>query len=330
MTDKNDVVVDLQSPQAVLDPDIRRFVNEVAASYASYPNLEGQPLSEARRIAEEVRAPWRQGGPVMARTTERTIPTRHGGVRLRFHHPDGATSSPALIYLHGGGFTLFSIDTHDRVMREYAGRSGMVVIGVDYPLSPEAKFPAALESVVDVVRWLGEHAAEAGVDASRLAIGGDSAGGNISLATCLTLRDSAAPQLRGMLLNYGGFATVTSVESERRYGGPGFMLNTDEMVFFWDNYLSGPADRQNPLAIPLLADLRGLPPAFLAIPECDILTEQSHAMARRLREAAVPVEDVIYPGATHSFLEAVSISPLAARALQDGADWLRRVLASGN
>lgn len=315
-------------PHEALDPQIRQFVNQVSAGFARYPSFDRLPHPEMRRVAEEVRAPWRQGGPKMHSTVERSVPVNGGTIRIRVYDPDLANVKPALIYLHGGGWTLFSLDTHDRVMREYAARASMVVVGVDYPLSPEAKFPTALDQITQVVRWLDEHGRDLGVDAERLAIGGDSAGGNLAIATCLKLRDAGEPQrLKAMLLNYGGFDPICSEDAARKFGGNGFMLTRDEMNTFWGNYTRGPQDTDNPLAAPLRARLEGLPPAFLTIPECDILTEQSVAMAQKLQRAGVAVQAEIYAGATHSFLEAVSVAAVADRALSDGAQWLNATLA---
>lgn len=311
----------------VLEPQIAEFSRAMARAYAAHPALQSVSLAEARRIAEEVRKPWRQGGPVMHQTREYEPEFRHGKLRVRVYDPSAGRSKPALIYLHGGGFTIFSIDTHDRVMREYAAAADMVVIGVDYPLAPEAKFPVALEQVADLVRWLGGHAAEWGVDATRIAIGGDSAGGNISLGVALYLRQMGEMhRVGGILLNYAGFRPGCSEEWQRKYGGEGYMLNGNESNYFWGNYGRGPSDFHNPLACPILADLRGLPPVFLVIAECDILAEQAFLMEPRFREAGVRVLSRVYRGATHSFLEAVSISPVARAAIEDGARWVRATL----
>jgi acetyl esterase len=307
-----------------LDPDIRRFICAIAESVARHPQFDSAPLRQMRRWAEEARAPWSQGGPVMLETRNLEAPTRHGAVRVRIHRPDRGLL-PGLVYLHGGGWTLFSIDTHDRVMREYAARAGCCAIGVDYALSPESKFPVPLWQVVDVVRWLVEQARELGIQADRLAIGGDSAGANLSVATCLARRDrQAAPPLCGLLLNYGAFVSRSSAAACRRYGGPEYMLSCEEMNGYWRNYLRDMADAQDPLACPLLAQLGGLPPAFLAIAECDILAEQSEQMAQRLRDAGVSVRSVVYPGASHSFIEAMSVAAISNKALADASEWLRQ------
>lgn len=315
----------------VLEPGVRAFVDGVAREAGRRGGFAGLTPSQARRLAEEVRAPWRAGGPTMASITERLAP---GGlpVRVRFYDPTGPSGDErrrgALVYLHGGGWTMFSLDTHDRVMREYAARSALVVIGVDYSLSPEARFPKAHDEVVEVMRWLAREGESLGLDASRLAIGGDSAGANLALSASLSLRDQAKPAPpRAMLLNYGCYDLAISEAAVRRCGGPELMLTAEEMESFWRGYLRGPQDARDPLASPLLADLAGLPPAFLAIAECDILAEQSLAMAQRLEAAGVRVRSVVYAGAAHSFLEAVAISPLSARALQEASQWLREVCA---
>jgi acetyl esterase len=305
-----------------LDPEIRRFIGAIADSVARHPGFATAPFPKARQWAEEIRAPWRQGGPVMLGSEERAAPTRHGPVRLRIHRPAPGVL-PGLVYLHGGGWTLFSVDTHDRVMREYAARAGCCVVGVDYALAPEHKYPVALEQVVDVVHWLVDQGDGLGIDGRRLAIGGDSAGANLSVATCLARRDRrSSPALRGMILNYGAFTTRSSADACRRYGGPEYMLGCEEMRSYWNNYLRCDGDAQDPLACPLLASLEGLPGAFLAIAACDILAEQSVEMARRLQAAGGAVRAVVYPGASHSFIEAMSIAELSNRALADAAEWL--------
>jgi acetyl esterase len=310
-----------------VDPEIRRFANEIAAAYAAHGPFDQMSPAEQRRVCEMVRAPWRAGGPIMAATRELAVDTPRGPVRVRVYDPTGQRAQPALIYLHGGGWTLFSIDTHDRVMREYAKRAGAVVVGVDYALAPEQPFPAALEQVVAVARWL--RAGGASVDPSRIAIGGDSAGGNIAVGAAVALRDAGEGDLvKAMVLIYGGFDRHCSDEAVRRYGGADHMLTAEECEVFWRNYAPDSEAMDNPLARPILADLRGLPPAMLVIGECDILAEQNLRMAERFEAAGVPVEAVVYPGATHSFIEAMSIAVVARRALDESADWLRARLAA--
>ena len=175
-------------------------------------------------------------------------------------------------------------------MRELAARTGAIVVGVDYALSPEAKYPVALDQVCAVLRHLAARGRELGIDPSRVAVAGDSAGGNLSVASCLRLRAAGdAPLPAAMALFYGVFDRRTSPEAAARFGGSGYMLAADEMEQFWRNYLTDESEADDPCVSPLRADLRGLPPALLVVPACDLLTEQSVQMARRLADAGVDV-----------------------------------------
>jgi acetyl esterase len=305
-----------------LEPGVRQFQQQVNADYERLNPAGNQDIVVRRQVAEKVREPWTSGGPQMAETINLSVGER--GVRIRIHLPTSDRELPALIYVHGGGWMLFSLDTHDRLMREYAARAGVAVVGIDYSLAPEVRFPVPLEEILDVIRWLRSDASAGTLRPSRIAIGGDSAGGNLALAANLALRTAGEPVLDAMLLNYGALDPDPR-PSYQRYGGPEYMLTPAEMGDFWRNYLPSGAQR-DPLARPLLGELHGLPPTFLCIPQCDILVDENFELAERLREAGVPVEAKCYAGATHSFLEAVSISPLADRALGDASQWLAEVL----
>ena len=313
-----------------LDPQVQQFVETVQAAYGHYPDFGARPFPEMRAIAEIVRAPWREGGPAMVSIQDVQVPTSEGDVLARIHNPSEGGLKPALIYLHGGGWTFFSLTTHDRVMREYAGGSDMVVVGVDYSLSPEVKFPVALNQVVGVVEWLREHGAEVGVDAERMLICGDSCGANMSVSAALMLRDKGqGDALKGMVLNYGFFDNDATRDSYDLYGQDGAILSREELQSFWVNYLADPADAANPLVLPLHADLRDLPPALLAVPECDPLYDESVVMTELLAKAGVPAEMITYEGATHSFLEAVSIAQVSRQAFADAGRWMNALLKRG-
>lgn len=307
-----------------IDPDVRAFIERTGADYAALSAVS-PPTTIARRreIAEQVRQPWSRGGPDMAET--RMIRFGPHGVRARIHIPATGAGTGTLLYLHGGGWTVFSIDTHDRLMREYAERIGCAVVGLDYALSPEHRFPRALEDVDACIHWLRRNGSAFGLSVERLAIGGDSAGGNLSLAATLRLRDRGETLPVALLLNYAALDTEPR-PSYNRYDGDPYMLNVDEMRDFWINYLGKPTT-DDPYARPLLADLTGLPPVHLCIAECDILADQNTELADRLEAAGVEVSAIVYSGATHSFLEAVSISSCADRAIQDASDWLSSFLS---
>lgn len=307
-----------------IDPDIRRFVMEMREAWKNYPPLSAMSFPDQRAAAEAVRAPWRIGGPQMAETKDIVFDPGAGDLRVRIYHPQVSdTDRPAMVYLHGGGFTLFSINTHDRLMREYASLGGFSVIGVDYPLAPEAKYPAALDRIEALMLWLKENAAQWAVDPDRIAMGGDSAGGNLSFATFMRLRDRSEQGLvKAILSNYGGFSPQISDESEERFGGPGSIMDRAEALQYWANYLRDEGDADDPYACPLLADLAGFPPVFLVVAELDIVAEHSLAIHARLNDANVPTQCAVYSGAIHSFLEAVSISQLAREAISNGADFI--------
>lgn len=323
----------MAADEMTIDPEIAKFLAIMKRRWAEHPPFGTLGFTEQRVVAEAVRAYWTSGGPVMAETFERSFDAGAGELRIRVYRPVGmAVPAPALVYIHGGGFTLFSIDTHDRLMREYAAAGGFTVIGVDYPLSPEYKYPTALNRIEALMLWLKDHGATLGVDPSRLAIGGDSAGGNLSFATALRLRKRGEESLiRAILSNYGYFTPDVSDDAEARFGGPGSIMDRAEAQSYYVNYLNDwDTETGDPLACPILADLSELPPVMLVIPECDLLAEQSLAMQARLEAAGVATEARIYAGATHSFLEAMSIAEVARRAIREGADFIRSRLAPGS
>jgi len=316
-----------QPPPRPLDPEIKQFIDDVIARGRQLSAGRELTWPQRREIAELTRAPWVRGGPTIAETRDVIAKTAAGPVRLRIYDPAPGHSKPTFVFMHGGGWAMFSLDTHDRVMREFAHRAGMAVVGVDYALSPEARYPTALNQVVAVVHWLHEQGTTLNLDGTRIAIGGDSAGGNLSMGAVLRLRDAGhAGLVKGVLSIYGGSTPDCSPASRQRYGTDEDMLTSNEVDTFWDNYIGHLGDRRDPYATTALAPLHGLPPVFLVIAECDILAEQNLLMAGRLLEAGVQVQAKVYPGAPHSFIEAVAVSRLANEAVDDGVAFLRSVL----
>ena len=307
-----------------VDKGVRQFVDALNEGYAAYPDLDSLPIERRREIAEEVRRAWREAGPIMHETRDFEV----CGVRLRLHRPTANKGLPVLIYLHGGGWMFFSNDTHDRLMREYAAAAGVAVIGVEYSLSPKAKFPTALNEIDTVIDWLLSYGGGLGLDPFSMAIGGDSAGANLALSTALIRRDEGKRLPDALVLNYGAF-DPEHTDSYDLYGGPQFPLNGTEMDMFWANYVADPAQLSDPRVAPLRADLNDLPPVFLAIAECDILTDCNHAVAEKLVAAGVPVMARTYPGTTHSFLEAMSVAEPARQAIAEQAAWIKEQLTDG-
>ena len=313
-----------------LDPDLRQFVLQMREDWKAWPPLETMSFPDQRIAAERVRERWSRGGPDMAVTEDFTFDFGAGDLGIRIHRPVSTDALlPAMVYIHGGGFTLFSNNTHDRLMRDYAAQAQVTVIGVDYPLAPETKYPVALDRIEALMLWLAAHAERWKIDPDRIMLGGDSAGGNLSFATFMRLRDQgAAGIVKAILSNYGGFSSSISDEAEARFGGPGSIMDRAEARQYWKNYLRSEADETDPQACPIHADLTGFPPVLLVVPELDIVAEHSLAMNERLKAAGVPVECKVYPGAIHSFLEAMSISSLARQAIADGAAFIREAVGS--
>ncbi|MGG5820815.1 alpha/beta hydrolase [Falsiroseomonas sp. HW251] len=308
------------------DPEMLAFsamMEEIATRHP--PVTLALPLDASRATTEAMNIPLCAGGPAMAETGDRWLPVRGRRIQCRFHRPT-PDARAVLVYIHGGGFVWNSIDTHDRLMRDYAAGGGCAVIGPDYALSPEAPFPQALEECAGVVRWIAQRGAAWGLDPRRIVIGGDSAGANLAMGVALLLRETdPGLTLRGLLLNYGVFDADFDTASYREFAD-GYFLTREKMRFYWDCYCPRGADRLNPLASPLRGDLRGLPPVLLHIAELDVLAAENHAMAAKLREAGVAVESRVFPGTAHGFLRGANHVTAAREAAAEGGAWLRRIL----
>jgi acetyl esterase len=311
-----------------LDPQVEEFVRAMDADASRFGRRETVSIAEARDIAETVRRRWVEGGPVMANSIEHTVPTRHGEVLIRAHYPQVRALPGVFVYLHGGGFVLGSLDTHDRVMREYAQRAGIVVIGVHYTRAPEAKFPRPMQECADVLRWVSAHGELLAVDTSQLFVGGDSAGAIFSMGASLEMRDRGEALLKGIVLNYGSMSSNLCRNSVIQYGGGDYGLSLMSMVWFRAMHFSRGADFTDPRIDIVRADLRGLPPTWMVVAECDPVHDDMIELDRLMREAGNEVQKKVYPGAAHSFLEAVSISDLAVEAFEDTARWLREKSAA--
>jgi acetyl esterase len=212
-------------------------------------------------------------------------------------------------------------------MRAYAAAAGCAAVGPDYALSPEAPFPQALEECAAVVRWVAEHGADWGLDPTRIVVGGDSAGGNLAMATALLLRETDPDlTLRGLLLNYGVFDSRTDTPAYLEFA-TGHTLTREKMEFYWRAYCPREADRLHPLAAPSRADVTGLPPCLLHVAELDVLSGENHAMEARLRAAGVDVEATTFPGVLHGFLRSIGHVAKADQAVAEAGAWLQRRFA---
>ncbi len=316
-------------PPHLLDPDMQAWMDDQAQAAAGYPPIRLEvPLDPHRVVNDALAMRMAAGGPAMADSADRWVFARGRRILCRVHRPRTDRKLPALVYFHGGGWVWASIDTHDRLMRDYASGAEVAVVGVDYALSPEAKFPQAVEECAAVTAWLADHGADWGIDGSRLLLGGDSAGGNLALATALMLRDRGGPRARGILATYPVCDSTLDTPSYRDYG-TGLGLTPEKMGFYWSVYASHAADRTHPLAAPLRADLAGLPPVRLQIAACDVLRSECEALDRKLRAAGVAVETDLYTGVVHGFVRCTGSVQKARDAMEATTAWLRRTAGPG-
>ena len=278
---------------------------------------------EARQQMAAGSAIWNADLPDMAEVRDFSIDGPAGPLAVRLMRPNDVETEGAILYFHGGGFVLGSLETHHRLMRMLAIEARATLIGVDYRLAPENPFPAPLDDCVEAARWLRRDAKALDLDPERVVLAGDSAGANLALASLLRLRDAGEPLPVGAALFYGCYWSRLGTESHKRYGGGDYRLSSDEMGWFWQHYL-GDRGRGHPLAEPMDADVSGLPPLFLNYGEVDPLADDTREMVTRLDQAGVVHDCIGYPGLVHGFLQMTSrVAPAAAamadagRAIQD-------------
>lgn len=280
--------------------------------------------------AQQARAFYEMGSGVLevpkaelARVEDLRIPTRDGfAMGARLYAPSHEKHLPLLLYTHGGGFTIGSIDTHDTLCRELARLAGCMVVSIGYRLSPEHRFPVAANDAWDALQWLAAHAAELGADASRLAVAGDSAGGTLAAVNAIHARD-AGMALALQVLFYPGTTAHQDTASHRTFAH-GLVLEEDAVSWYFDNYIPNRADREDWRFAPLLApDVDGVASAWIGLAELDPLVDEGIAYADRLRLAGVAVDLEIYRGVTHEFIKMGRALPEARKAHADAARALR-------
>jgi acetyl esterase len=303
-----------------LDAGLDAFLAALTAGAYSAPDGVVD-LEDMRAAADRTRMAFNIGGPKNLATRDLTAETRWGPVPIRIHWPATGARPGTLVFLHGGGWTLFGLDSHDRLMRTLAAESGWTVAGVDYPRAPETPFPGPLDACWAVLEWVRNSGLQHGLKPP-IVVGGDSAGANLALSTAL-VRPHARTLADGLLLFYGVYDCDNSRNSYTRFGDQRFPLTAERMEWFWRNYCPDPRERHNPLASPLRANLEGLPPCYLVIAGQDILADENKSLAQKLRASQVSVTVAWYPGAIHAFAEALAFSAVSRRAVADAATWLR-------
>jgi len=309
----------------MLDPEVKAFLDLLAAA-GVLPN-DQLGVEEARRVTD-AGAPALFGplDPVGS-VVDQAVPGPAGPVRVRVYEPAGAERPyPALVYLHGGGWVVGSLDSHDGVCRALAARTPCVVVAVDYRLGPEHRFPAAVEDAWAATAWVAEHAASIGADTARVAVGGDSAGGNLAAAVALRARDHGLP-LALQVLVYPAMDYDFDRPSYVAYAD-GYGLTREAMRWYWDLYLGPDGDGFDPEASPLRAtDVVGVAPALVITAEYDPLRDEGEEYAARLAEAGVSVTLSRYDGIIHGFFRMPGTISRAHHALDESAAALSAAFA---
>lgn len=306
-----------------MDSQARAFLDAIAM--VKGPSLATLPPPEARELFSgltDLFLPKTEVGAV----SDHQSP---GGISFRVYRPLGVPEGPlpTVVYLHGGGWVLGNVETHDTLCRHFANAGKVLVVSVDYRLSPEHAFPGPLEDCQEVLEHLVKEASTYGVDSDRLGVAGDSAGGNLSAALCIKMRDENGPAIKAQLLIYPVTDAKCDTPSFEAYAED-HGLSKAEMLIFWQQYL-GDTDGSHPLASPVLTkDLTRLPTARILTAEYDILRDEGERYAEALREAGVPVELKRYEGVIHGFVHFSGFIDQGRVALEHEATWIGDQLRS--
>ncbi len=307
-----------------LDPGVRMILDQMTAS--GLKPFNEVPVAEARAAMLALVGASSEIEPIR-RVEDRKVPGPRGDIAVRVYTPDGKAPFPLLVYFHGGGWVVGGIDTHDGLCRQLANKAGAVVVSVDYRLAPEHPFPAPPEDSYAATRWVADNAGGLGGDATRIAVAGDSAGGNLAAVVALMARDRGGPALVHQLLIYPA-VDAPSDNTSYRDNAKDYLLTAEMMDWFWNHYRGAGATDRHPLACPLrAASLRGLPPALVFTAEFDPLRDEGEAYAARLREEGVLVRLERYDGMIHGFFGMTALLEPARRAVDDAAATLKRAFA---
>jgi acetyl esterase len=305
-----------------LHPEVRALLAMMDAQGA--PPLESQDPVEARGARLEGMKMLGGQPAELGRVEDLSIPGPGGDIPIRIYAIEHGGLRPALVYFHGGGFVFGNLDTHDTVCRAIAKESGAVVISVDYRLAPEHKFPAAVEDSYAATVWVSANAERLGIDSRRIAVGGDSAGGNLATVVAMRCRDAGGPALAAQVLLYPVTDSSSFETASHREFAEGYFLTSGAMAWFTGHYLASADQKRHPEVSPLLApNVSGLPPALVITAEFDPLRDEGEAYAQRLQEAGVAVTVKRYPGMIHGFVSMHGVLSGGRQAIKEAAEFTR-------
>jgi acetyl esterase len=301
---------------------------------AGVPPIDQQGVDAARAGARANSQQMARPALSLHRVEDRRIPTAAGDIGVRIYWPRPLAANerlPVVVFFHGGGFVLCDLDTHDAIARYFSLHADAIVVSVDYRRAPEHRFPAAVDDSYAAVAWIADHAAELGGDARRIAVAGDSAGGNLATVVCQLAVARGRPSISFQVLIYPvvDLDTAAKFPSREEFGGGDYFLSIRDMQWFNSLYLTDPAAQvKDPRVSPIFGDLRGLPPALVITAGCDPLRDEGKAYADRLAAAGVPVEYRCFEQTIHVFLNFAPMIPAGDEGLAFLAERLRAALHS--
>ncbi|HEY4344770.1 MAG TPA: alpha/beta hydrolase [Parvibaculum sp.] len=309
-----------------LDPQVKGLLDAMAANPA--PRMIDLPVAQAREMYRGIASTLDLQGVPIGKVEDRKIPGPAGDIPVRIYTPvaAGGDALPVLVYFHGGGWVIGDLETHDALCRTLSNEAGCKVVAVDYRLAPEHRFPAAADDCFAVVKWVEANGSSIGVDATRIAVAGDSAGGNLAAVVSQAALTAKGPKIVFQLLIYP--VTDTNIDTgSYRENANGYFLERDSMIWFFDHYLDG-ADRSDPRIAPLkAASLAGLPRAYVVTAGFDPLRDEGRAYAEALKAAGVPTEYVNYEGMIHGFFNLQAAFDVSRDAVKAAAKALKEALA---
>src|SRR5712692_2586290 len=309
-----------------LDPQMKAILDQAAAAGAQ--PFHTMTPAQARAAIDTMFQAFRGQPKEVTKSEDRKVPGPAGDIHVRIYTPAGNGPFGALVYFHGGGWVIGNIETHDVTCRDLTQGTPCVTVSVDYRLAPEHKFPAGPEDCYAATKWVADNARSLNVDQKRLAVAGDSAGGNLAAVVPLMARERGGPKLAFQLLIYPATDCADNTPSQREFAqvSPDYILSRADMEWFWGYYL-GPNDKTNPIACPALAkSLANLPPAFVLTAEVDPLRDEGEAYAEALRKAGVNVKLKRYNGVCHGFFSMASMIDKGKQAVADSCAELRSAI----
>ena len=302
-----------------VEPQMQAILDRIQAGPQT--DFKTMPIADARRRSDAAAIPWSDGAPEMA-ARELTIDVGPHAMRARLYRPTQGDIRSLIIYIHGGGWTFGSIDTHDGTMRNLAKAAQRPVLGIDYRLAPEHPFPAPLDDVLAAIAFVEAGGLGSPISARDMAIAGDSAGANLALAALLARRGQGLPQLASAALFYGCYAPDFTTLSHAEFGGGAYLLTSVNMRWYWSNFLGQESPDTTSLAAPVRRDLRGLPPLYLSAAGLDPLRDDTLQLAEKLAASGVSFRCDHVPGVVHGCLRMSRELDAARAMIEAGADFI--------